>query len=330
MTQNNLNLCFNNFIIDELLIKIINLMNIFDIKGININYFSLILNCNSCYFRESLLNFLPKEEKNVFEGKFNNKMIDSSISITPRSFRDRSKTQIINNIININSDGENIIDNLSIQDFFDENEILLYFLDFYAHLDNKKSQKIIEIKLNTFKCNINQKNKTIQIFFNFSKIKEKTLFEFLKEVNNMNIFIQKYQNVIKSLKEFKLYQSSIRVSQTNFRSNQLSYIFNILTHKIVDFIEENTIAKIVILETQLNNYNPNMKIYLKDFSVKKKNLLLILKLILFKSIFFNKIKFIIEYLGDFVDEWELIVLSDSEKDIKLLKCFDDNKLFIFF
>ena len=329
MTQNNLNLCFNNFIIDELLIKIINLMNIFDIKAININYFSLILNCNSCYFRESLLNFLPKEEKNAFEGKFNNKMIDSSISITPRSFRDRSKTQIINNIININSDGENIIDNLSIQDFFDENEILLYFLDFYAHLDNKKSQKIIEIKLNTFKCNINQKNKTIQIFFNFSKIKEKTLFEFLKEVNNMNIFIQKYQNVIKSLKEFKLYQSSIRVSQTNFRSNQLSYIFNILTHKIVDFIEENTIAKIVILETQLNNYNPNMKIYLKDFSIKKKNLLLILKLILFKSIFFNKIKFIIEYLGDFVDEWELIVLSDSEKDIKLLKCFDDNKLFIF-
>jgi hypothetical protein len=89
MTQNNLNLCFNNFIIDELLIKIINLMNIFDIKGININYFSLILNCNSCYFRESLLNFLSKEEKNVFEGKFNNKMIDSSISITPRSFRDR-------------------------------------------------------------------------------------------------------------------------------------------------------------------------------------------------------------------------------------------------
>ena len=51
----------------------------------------------------------------------------------------------------------------------------------------------------------------------------------------------------------------------------LSYIFNILTHKIVDFIEENTIAKIVILETQLNNYNPNMKIYLKDFSIKKKN-----------------------------------------------------------
>jgi hypothetical protein len=85
-----------------------------------------------------------------------------------------------------------------------------------------------------------------------------------------------------------------------------------------------------IYETQLNNYNPNMKIYLKDYSLKKKKLLMLLKLILFKSIFFNKIKFIIEYLGDLVDQWEIILLSDSDKDIKLLKSFDDNKLFIFF
>ena len=330
MTQNNLSLCFNNFIIDELLIKIINLMSILDIKTINTNYISLITNSNSCYFRESLLNFLPKEEKFTnSENKYNDEIIHSSISKTPRSFRDRSKTQIINNIDNTNSNGQNLIDNLLIKDFFDENEVLIYFLDFYSHLDIKKSQKIILIKLNTFKCDINHKNKTIQIFFNFSKIKEKTLFEFLKEVNNMNLFIQRYQKIIKSLKEFKLYQSSIRISQTNFRSNQLSFIFNILTHKIADFIEENSINKIVILETQLNNYNPNMKIYLKDFSVKKKNLMMILKLILFKSPFFNKIKFIIEYLGEFVEQWELIILSDNEKDIKLLKCFDDNKLFIF-
>ena len=43
----------------------------------------------------------------------------------------------------------------------------------------------------------------------------------------------------------------------------------------------------------------------------------------------NKIKYIIEYLSEFAEQWELIVLSDSDKDIKLIKCFDDNKLFIF-
>jgi hypothetical protein len=110
----------------------------------------------------------------------------------------------------------------------------------------------------------------------------------------MDIFIKKYQTIIKSLKDFKLYQVTIRVSQTNFRSHQLNYIFNILTHKIVDFIEDNSYNKIMIYETQLNNYDPNMKVYLRDFSLKKKNLTMVLKIILFKSPFFNKIKFIIE------------------------------------
>ena len=330
MTQNNLNICFNNFTIDELLIKFINLTNPIDIKKINTNYLSLITNCNSCYFRESVINLIPKEEANNNEAKFNDEMIDSSVLITPRTYRSKSNTQIFSDTININSPEENVIDNLSIKDFFIEIEILYYFLEFYSQLEYKKLPKIIQIKLNTFKCNINQITKTIQIFFNFSKIKEKILFEFLKEVKNMNVFIQKYQYIIRSLKEFKLYQSTIRISQTNFRSNQLNYIFNILTHKIVDFIEENSINKMTIYETKLNNYNPNMKIYLKDYSLKKKNLLMLLKLILFKSIFFNKIKFIIEYLGDLVDQWEIILLSDSDKDIKLLKSFDDNKLFIFF
>ena len=331
MSQTNIYFCFNNFVIDELLIKFINLMNIIDIKKINTNYLSLISNSNSCYFGESIINLTSKEEKDNIETKnnYNNEIIDSSLIITPRTYRSKSNTQIIVNSNKINLQEQNMIDNLSIKDYFIENEILNYFLDFYSNLDFKKLPKNIQIKLNTFKCNINQIKKTIQIFFNFSKIKEKFLFEYLKEVRNMNVFIQKYQDIIKSLKEFKLYQSTIRISQTNFRSNQLNYIFNLLTHKIVDYIEDNSINKIMIYETQLNNYNPNMKVYLKDFSLKRKNMISILKLTLFKSPFFNKIKYIIEYLGDFVDQWELIIFSDSEKDIKLLKSFEDNKLFIF-
>ena len=326
MTQNNLASTFNNFIIDELLIKFININNFTDIKKLNTNYFSLISNSNSCFFIEAKIPFIPKEkEYNNEVSKMNNEIIDSSVLLTPRLVRNSSQTQIINF-----SKEENIIDNLSLKDFFSENEILNDFLDYFSKLDNKKFPKIIQIKLNTFKCYINQQNKKIQIFFNFSKIKEKILFEYLKQVKNMNIFIQKYQTIIKSLKDFKLYQSTIRISQTNFRSHQLNYIFNLLTHKIVDFIEDNSYNKIIIYETQLSNYNPNLKVYLKDFSLKKKNLIMNLKLILFKSIYLNKIKFIIEYLGDMVDQWELIVFGDNQKDIQLLKSFEDNKLFIFF
>ena len=324
MTQNNLYSCFNNCFIDELLIKIINTINSTNIKKINMNYLSLISNSNSCYYREAIINDKPDEETNKDESKINNEIIDSSIMFTPRTIRNSSQTQILKD------SRENIIDNLSLKHFFSENEILNEFLDFYSHLDNKKIPKLIQIKLNTFKCNINQQNKSIQIFLNYSKIKEKILFEFLKEVKNMNIFIQKYLSIISSLKEFKLFQSMLRVSQTNFRSNQLNYIFNILTHKLVDYIEENNLNKIMIYETQLSNYNQNMKVYLRDSSLKKKNLIMNLKLILFKSIYLNKIRFIIEYLGDLVDQWELIVFSDNQKDIKLLKCFEDNKLFIFF
>ena len=254
-------------------------------------------------------------------------MMDSSISLTPRSVL--SKTQIIKIKNRLNPKEENIVDNLSINDFFNEIEILNYFMDYYSRSDIKKLPKIIQIKFHTFKCNINQNNKSIQIFFNFSKIKEKVLFEFLKQVKNMYTFIQKYISIIKCLKEFKLYQSTIRVSQTNFRSNQLNYLFNILTHKLVDIIEDNSFNKIMIYETQLNNYNPNMRVYIRDYSVKKKNLGVFLKLVLFKCNFFNKFKYIIEYLYELAEQWELIVLSDSEKDIKLIKCFDDNKLFIF-
>ena len=106
----------------------------------------------------------------------------------------------------------------------------------------------------------------------------------------MLIFIQKYQFVIRGLKEYKLYQTTIRVSQTNFRSNQLNYFFTFITHKLVDYIEEIKYNKIIIYETQLNNYNPNMNVYLKDFYLKKKSQIANLKTIIQNCSFFNKIK----------------------------------------
>ena len=313
MNKNNLNLSFSSFNFEQLLIKLINTMDLSQIKNINSNYQDLIAKSNLCYFQESIYSFNPVENDDDTNDN----------SLTPRG---PPKIKVnINNLIK----NDNITDNLTIDDFFDECAILYYFLEFYGHLDVKKLPKIIQIKLNTFKCNINQKTKSIQIFFNFSNIKEKKLFQYLKESKNMLIFVQKYQLIIQCLKEYKLYQNTIRVSQTNFRSNQLNYFFTFITHKIVDYIEDMNYTKIIVYETQLGSYNPNMKVFLKDIFTKKKEQILDLKQIIQSCSFFNKIRVLLEYANDFVDQWDLIVFGDSEKDIKLLRTLDDNKLFLF-
>ena len=319
MSKNNISKNFSNFNIDQLLIKLINTMDLSHIKKINTNYIDFILNSNICYFQGSIFSFT--NQNNNFKEKETD-ITDTSIMLTPRCI---SK----NNILEQYKKDNLLLDSLSIDDFFDECSILSYFLDFYNHIEAKKLPKIIQIKLNTFKCNISQKTKTIQIYFNFSNIKEKKLFQYLKNAKGMLIFIQKYQNIIQKLKEYKLYHSTIRVSQTNFRSSQLNYYFTFITHKLVDYIEEIKMNKIIIYETQLNNYNPNMRVYLKDIYLKKKYQIANLKTIIQSCSFFNKIKVLLEYVNDFVDEWDLIVLSDTEKDIKLLRTFDDNKLFLF-
>ena len=318
MNKNNY-INFNSFNIDQILIKITNNMNLYHIRKINSNYIDLILNSNFCYFQGSIFSFSSPYQEKEKDIDIN----DTSLMLTPRNAPIEK-----NNTFEKNK-SDFISDNLSIDDFFDECAILLYFLDFYSHIEVKKLPKIIQIKLNTFKCNINQKTKDIQIYFNFSNIKEKKLFQFLKESKGMLIFLQKYQYIIRGLKEFKLYKSTIRVSQTNFRSNQLNYYFTFITHKLVDYVEEIKFNKIIIYETQLKNYNPNMKVYLKDFYQKKKAQITNLKTIIQNCVFFNKIKILLEYASDFVDIWDLIVFSDSEKDIKLLRTFDDNKLFFF-
>ena len=315
LNKNSMNLNFYNFQFNQLLIKLINTMDITTIRNINSNYIDYILNSNICYFQESIFSFSPK---NLIKEK---EVTDSSIMFTSRALPKPK------NILLEEKKQDNINDNLSIDDFFEECENLFYFLEYYSHIDSKKLPNIIQIKFNTFKCNISQKSKNIQIFFNFSNIKEKKLFQFLKESKNMLIFIQKYQFIIRELKEFKLYQSTIRVSQTNFRSSQLNYYFNFITHKLVDYIEEIKFNKIIIYETQLNNYNHNMKVYINDDSIKKKSKVANLKSLIQSCSFFPKIKVLLEYVSDFVDIWDLIVISDSEKDIKLLRTFDDNKVF---
>ena len=150
----------------------------------------------------------------------------------------------------------------------------------------------------------------------------------MKHSSNILKIEEKYIEVITILKDFKQYESSIRLYQNNFRSQQVSFIFTLLTKKVADFVIDNKLNhKISILEMKFNNYNPNLQVYIKDENTKYKNKIFTLKQIIFHSHFGNKFLVLLNYLEDLLSLWNLIVISDNENDFKLLRTFDDNKIF---
>ena len=315
MSRENMSLAFQNIHINEILIKFTNYNSLFQVQIVNDNYIDLILKSKTCYFQESIT---PKIDKNDYNNVDNTEIIS----------RGNYLNTVNDTFINQNTNpGE---DNLSMDNLFMEFSSLHYLLQFYTDmLEPKKNLKVIQIKFNMFKCNINKTNKNIQIYFNYSNIKEKKLFQYLKDSAGLLNFIQKYQSIIRVLKKYKLYDITIRVSQTNFRSNQLSYYFSIITKKVVDYINEMKCTKITVTETKLKGYNPNLLIYIKDNTHKKLTQINLLKQKISSFIYFDKIKILLSYLEPLVEQWDLIVISDDDKNFKLLKTFEDNKLFIF-
>ena len=76
----------------------------------------------------------------------------------------------------------------------------------YNHF-KKNYPFLLLIKLNMFKCTINRdkKKQEIQIYFDYSCVKEKKLFQFLKTSENILFLISKYQDVINLLNEFLIH-----------------------------------------------------------------------------------------------------------------------------
>ena len=222
----------------------------------------------------------------------------------------------IDNSLNTLSVSFNIINNL---------------LNFYGKIKEiKKLPKLIIIKLNFCKLTINNTNKEIQIYFDYSTIKEKILFQSLITSVNILVLIQKYQRIIRSLAEFKLYECMLRVSQTNFRSKQLNFIFKLITKSIVDFVENEEFQKINICEKKLPNFNKNLSVYIKNSLINKKNRISNLKNILsMNPIYANKLKILHNYIENLDTYWDLIVISNNQKEFQLLRTFDDCKLFIY-
>ena len=294
LTKDNITIFFNSFNFKEFLIKLMEFKTKNQIEIINNKYIDLISKSNNCYFQEPVTSLITNKQNNK------------------------------NKIYNIN-------ENLTIKDLYVQYDILNYYLEFYhKNKELKKAPKSIIFKFNTFKLLLNRENKKIQIFFNFSSIKEKTLFHYLKISSNLLKLEQKYQEIITFLKEFKLYDCQIRLYQTNFRSHQVGFFFKLITKKLVDYIEENKYNnKITILEMKFNTFNPNMQVYIKDENIKQKTRMSSIKQMINNTYYSYKISVLNNYLQELSQYWNLIVISDKESDFKLLRTFEDNKLFLY-
>ena len=144
LTKENITNFFSSFNFKEFLIKIMDFNSHNQIETINNKYIDLISKSHNCYFQEPV-------------------------------------TSLITNKNNNKNKSYNVAENLSIQDLFVQYTILCSYLDLYhKNKEFKKVPKSVIIKFNTFKCLLNRENKKIQIYFNFSSIKDKTLFHYLK------------------------------------------------------------------------------------------------------------------------------------------------------
>ena len=225
-----------------------------------------------------------------------------------------------------------LIDNLSINDLHSQYNIIFYILEFFENSKNiKKSHpKILSFKFNTFKLHINRDLKNIQLFFDFAKIKEKTLFDYIIKNQKMNILYNKYEGIIVLLREFKNYESKVRLIQSNFRSHQVNFLFSLITKKLVDYIEDIKTNRISILEAKFNNFNPNMKVYIKNEKIKRKARIEEIRHMIQSFPLNNKIKMLYNYLNQLENNFDLIMISDNyTKDFRLIRRYDENQIYFF-
>ena len=220
-----------------------------------------------------------------------------------------------------------------VENLIDSFTILCNILENFGKNNHlKKSYPyLITIKLSFFKCTINRdkKKQEIQIFYDYSNIKEKNLFNFFKHSDNILFLISKYIEVLNILPDFKQYNSVLRISQTNFLSQQLTFYFKIINKIIIDYIENIKFSRIEIYEKNLSNYNPNMLVYIKNENINKKMRIGQIKQMINNSIHYQKIKIFQNFVENLEDNFDIIIISNNIKEFRLLRTFDDNKLFIY-
>ena len=258
-------------------------------------------------------------------------------------FKNFTFDQIIINILGFNND--DIIKNFIInydeiiskgKNFYFQEQVqinssefsstITYF--FYEWEKKKNNNQIITFRFNTFKCNINKITKDIDLYFNFSTIKEKELFIYFKKTQNFINFIYKVQIILELLQNFKQYNIGIRLLQNNFRSHQLKLYLQLYIKSIIDYVEETELKNFIIYEKKFENFNENMQCYLNDKLLKKKIKLSKFKTLI-KKVKYSQLQFLINYSNELTEDWDIVVISDNSKEFNLVRTYDDNKIFFY-
>ena len=293
LTKNNINKSFSSFNFNELILKVTNFQTENQIKAINSKYLELIQKSKKLYFQNSL-------------------------------------TEINQGNIGINNNDNQINNGNSIEYLKSEFISLIYLLNYFNK--NKEAKKFLQFycfKFRFFKCSIFRENqKEIQLFFDYSSIKEKIMLRYLKDVANLLSLIKHYEEVLDILNEFKLYNIAIRVSQSNFRSRQINFYFAIIIKRLAFYKEEKGYDRITIYDSRLKTYETNMLVYIKDTSIKEKSRINSLKEMLNQSFFKNKLKIFNEYLKDFANDWDIIIIGENIKYHNLIYSHNSNILFL--
>ena len=300
LTKNNISKCFSSFNFNEIVLKVTNFQTENQIKEINLRYLELIQKSRKLYFQNSITTLNQNNNSNDNDNEIK-KVID-----------------------NVNKDFDSI-DYLKTE-FTALNHLLTYYNK------NKEAKKYLQFyifKFRFFKCSIFRENKKeIQLFFDYSSIKEKILLKYLREISNILSLIKNYEEVINVINEFKLYNITFRVSQTNFRSRHINFFFSIIIKRLVLFIEESRYSRITIYDSKLKTYEENMFVYIKDNSIKVKSRINTLKEMFNNSIFKNKLKVFNGYIKDLVDDWDIIIIGENIKYHNLVYSNNTNILFL--
>ena len=282
LSKNNINKCFSSFNFHELLIKVTNFQEESQVQEMNMKYSDLIQKSRKFYIQNSI-------------SAFQNNNSDKTTSNEPEQ--------------NLNEN------NPSIAYLKKEFNVLYYLLTFYQkNKEIKKNLKFYCFKFRFFKCSIfREPKKEMQLFFDYSSIKEKYLLFYLKDIEHLLFLIKLYQEIINTINEFKSYIITFRVSQSNFRSRHINFFFTIIIKKLLFYIQENKFSRITLYDAKLKIYEDTMLVYIKDNSIKEKTRISSLKEMFNMSIFGNKLKVFNQYLKELAEDWDIIILGQNIK-----------------
>ena len=193
-----------------------------------------------------------------------------------KSIKDNNKYQEIknkilnnkkrNNTIKFNNNGKNSLNNFNKMNKLELNKPFNIILNF---IDN--TFKIIDIsnKINEIKSDINNKNEIKEKLYVEIKILKNTLSEKQENLNNINIYIKRMNNILIKYKNYFGNHNNININKVKDKNNDIK---NTKKEKIEfeNNINNNLEKKIYYLKNNINN-NDNNNIFINNNKITNSN-----------------------------------------------------------